>query len=194
MKIGITGTPGVGKHTITLELAKIMQESLIIDINKIILSNNFLFSSASHDNNSFEVDIQRTNKFLATMLSKDDYQNVIVIGHLLPYVIDPLQIDIVIVLRRSPYELKKIYESRSYLQNKINDNLISEILGTIFYDSIKKFGKTKISELEVTITEPVLTNAQKISDMCLNKGSRNFGRIDWLSSVQNDPEMLRLLE
>ena len=80
---------------------------------------------------------------------------------LLPYVIDPLQVDIAIVLRRSPHELKKVYESRSYSQEKINDNLISEIIGTLFYDSLKKFGEAKISEAEISNTIPTHTHAKK---------------------------------
>ena len=36
-RIGITGNPGVGKHTVTDLLSKKIKNSKIIDINKIII-------------------------------------------------------------------------------------------------------------------------------------------------------------
>jgi broad-specificity NMP kinase len=39
IRIGITGNPGVGKHTIADLLSKKIKNSKIIDINKIIISN-----------------------------------------------------------------------------------------------------------------------------------------------------------
>jgi len=48
-----------------------------------------------------------------------------------------------IVLRKNPYDLIQIYEKRNYSDSKKNDNLGSEILGVIAYDSIEYLVKKK---------------------------------------------------
>jgi adenylate kinase len=78
IRIGITGNPGVGKHTIADLLSKKIKNSKIIDINKIIISNQAL------NIETFEADLKKTRLFLLKELIND---NVIVVGHLLPYVI-----------------------------------------------------------------------------------------------------------
>jgi len=139
------------------------------------------------------VDIKKTFNLLKSMLSLNKYNNTIIVGHLAPYVVDPPLVDLAVILRRSPYELKKIYEDRSYSEKKIHDNLISEILGIISYDFLEKFNKTDIAELEINENVLPSISAQKIVKMHVNKNLREFGKIDWLPIVQNDPQMFKFL-
>lgn len=193
LKIVISGTPGVGKHTIALELSNLMGKIPIVDINKIVLSENLLISSQR--SNEFVVDISKSFDFLSLMLSsKREYNDTVIVGHLAPYVIDPNLVDFAVILRRSPYDLKKIYECRLYSQNKIADNMVSEILGILSYDTLKQFGFSKISEFEIIGDILPSLSAQKIADMYSNKKLRTFGQIDWFPLIQNDPEMLKYLK
>jgi adenylate kinase len=185
LKIILSGTPGVGKHTIATILSSLFNKVPIVDINKTVLSENLLVSSqrGNHD-----VD------FLTMLLSKKEYQDSIIVGHLAPYVIDPILVDLVVILRRSPYELRKIYEDRSYSQTKISDNMVAEILGIISYDASKNFEITKLSELEITSSIFPSLSAQKIVRMYGDETQRSFGNIDWLPLIQNDPDMLKFLQ
>jgi adenylate kinase len=191
LKIILSGTPGVGKHTIATILSSLFDKVRIVDINKIILSENLLVSSqrGNHD-----VDIQKSFDFLTLLLSNKEYQDSIIVGHLAPYVIDPLLVDLVVILRRSPYELRKIYEDRSYSQTKICDNMVAEILGIISHDALKNFEFSKLSELEITTSILPSLSAQKIAHMYGDKKQRSFGNIDWLPLIQNDPDMLKFLQ
>ena len=191
MKIILSGTPGVGKHTIATTLSSLFDKVTIVDINKIILSEDLLIPSqrGNHD-----VDIQKSLDFLTLLLSKKEYQDSIIVGHLAPYVIDPLLVDLAVILRRSPYELRKIYEDRSYSQTKISDNIVAEILGIISYDALKNFEFSKLSELEIATGVLPSLSAQKIVNMYMDKKQRSFGNIDWLPLIQNDPEMLKFLK
>ena len=45
-----------------------------------------------------------------------------------------------IILRKNPYKLEKVYEARRYSKEKIKENLGSEILGIIAHDAISEFG------------------------------------------------------
>ncbi len=166
-----------------------MNEIPIVDINKVILTENLLLSSTSEN----EIDIEKTFNSLKLLLSTKEYDNAIIVGHLAPYVIDPLLVDFVVVLRRCPYELKKIYEIRSYSEKKIYDNLISEILGIISYDFLGKFNKTSIIELEINENVLPSLSARKIIEMYNNKNLREFGIIDWLPVIQSDPQMFKFL-
>jgi len=190
LKIIVSGTPGVGKHTISLELSKLLNGFPILDINKVILSENLFIYSSEFET---EIDVTKVYNSLKLLLSTKEYVNAIIVGHLAPYVLDPLLIDFVVILRRNPFELKRIYEKRAYSEKKISDNLISEILGIISYDFLKKFNKKNIIELE--IIENVLPSvyAQKIIDMYNNKNLREFGMIDWLSVAQTNPQMFKFL-
>jgi adenylate kinase len=191
LKIILSGTPGVGKHTIATILSSLFDKVRIVDINKIILSENLLVSSqrGNHD-----VDIQKSFDFLTLLLSNKEYQDSIIVGHLAPYVIDPLLVDLVVILRRSPYELRKIYEDRSYSQTKICDNMVAEILGIISHDALKNFELSKLSELEITTSILPSLSAQKIVHMYRDKKQRSFGNIDWLPLIQNDSDMLKFLQ
>jgi adenylate kinase len=80
IKIGITGNPGVGKHTISKLLSKKM-DLPIIDINDIIISNNtFITKNRSRTG---EIDLKETRESIKNELLK----KMIVVGHLLPYLI-----------------------------------------------------------------------------------------------------------
>jgi len=154
-----------------------------------LTGNLFIYSSEFET----EIDVTKVYNSLKLLLSTKEYVNAIIVGHLAPYVLDPLLIDFVVILRRNPFELKRIYEKRAYSEKKISDNLISEILGIISYDFLKKFNKKNIIELE--IIENVLPSvyAQKIIDMYNNKNLREFGMIDWLSVAQTNPQMFKFL-
>ena len=70
----ITGTPGVGKHTIAESLSNILDKAPILDINKIIFSENLLTTS-THESNGSEVDINRTRDYISLVLSEAKFQN-----------------------------------------------------------------------------------------------------------------------
>jgi adenylate kinase len=195
LKVVITGTPGVGKHTIAESLSLLMGIP-ILDINRIILSENLLTASSKKNdsNNDNEVDIQKSYEFLTFLLSEDKFQDSIIVGHLAPYVINPDLVDFVVVLRRSPYELKKIYHERSYSESKTRDNINAEILGILSYDASKNFEFSKLSELENSNKLIPSSVAHCILNMYLNPKSRSFGFIDWLSLIQSDPEMLKYIK
>ena len=61
-----------------------MNEIPIVDINKVILHENFFISSNSEN----EIDIEKTSNKLKLLLSEKEYGDAIIVGHLAPYVID----------------------------------------------------------------------------------------------------------
>ena len=130
MSVVISGNPGVGKHTITKEISKILKLS-IIDINNIARDAGLL----EKNEDTYDVDTKKLGKILEGKISEKN----VIVGHLAPYVLDKNRVKKIIVLRRNPYDLISVYKERKYTEKKIIENIGSEILGIIAYDAINKF-------------------------------------------------------
>lgn len=189
IKVAITGNPGVGKHTCTKIVCEKLGDVKIIDINKIIIDNNaFLLND---DRNRKEVDIKKTLKLIRNELKKGG--DLVIIGHLVPYLLRPDGIDIVVVMRRSPYEIIRTFEERDYSPEKIRENVASEILGISFYDALKTFGKNKVIEFDAT-GKTSQQAAEEIVLLLQNKSKHEIGMVDWLSLVYEKGDVQKFLE
>ncbi len=190
LRFVVTGTPGVGKHTSARIIAdKIKAE--IIDINHVAIDNNAIGEKTDL---GLDVDVKRLAKLLEKMLNTKR-NDLIIVGHLAPYVLKPEGIGTVAVLRRSPYELEKTLEDRGYSADKVRENVASEILGTALYDSLKTFSRRKVAEFDTTGKSPNET-AEEIL-VALQKKPRlkpvNLG-IDWLNLVSKNGDMQRFFK
>ena len=166
----LTGNPGVGKHTVS----KILAETLgykIIDVNKEAVKIGM-----SEENDSIDVDVEKTKKLLEEKISDKS----LIVGHLAPFVVSKELVSTVIVLRKNPYELIDVYEKRNYSDKKKNDNLGSEILGIIAYDSIQNLGENKTFQINATSITAEET-AKKIEGV-INRTSKG-DVIDWLTDI-----------
>jgi adenylate kinase len=189
IKLAITGNPGVGKHTSTKFVCEKLGDVKIIDINKVIIDNNAFLPN--DDRNGKEVDIKKTSKLIRYELKRRG--DLVIIGHLVPYVLKPDGIDLVVVMRRSPYEIIKTFEDREYSSEKIRENVASEILGISFYDALKTFGKNKLIEFDATGKTPQ-QNAEEMVLLLQNKLRHEIGMVDWLSLVYEKGDVQKFLE
>lgn len=168
-----------------------MKGAKVIDINTVAIGNNAILRK--DDKYGIDIDVKKTRKLMVDELKKTSGDFVIV-GHLAPYVLNPAKIDLVTVLRRSPYELTKTFKQRKYMQDKIRENVASEILGVSLYDALKTFGKRKITEIDTTAKMP-----QHIADeiiLLLQKKKRKqvVGIVDWLSLIHERGDIQKFLE
>lgn len=185
-RLVITGNPGVGKHT----SAKIIAEKLdaeIIDINRVAIDSNAISKKTEK---GLDVDTRKLSRLLAKALAAKN--DLVIIGHLAPYVLKPAGIDMAAVLRRSPYELEKTFEKRGYTKEKGRENMASEILGVSLYDSLKAFGKRKVAEFDTTSKTPEQT-ADEIISVLQKKSPKKTG-IDWLAMVSEKGDMQKFFE
>ena len=177
MSIVITGNPGVGKHTVTKKISQ-MKKFQILDINKIALDAGIY----EKKNNTFNVDVTKLKKILKNKITTKS----LVVGHLAPYVLTKSQVTKAIILRKSPYKLLSIYKKRKYPSKKIKENLESEILGIIAHDTIKKFGKTKICQLDTT-SDSISKTVKKILNIL--DGEIENDEIDWLTLISKKDDL-----
>ena len=176
MSIVISGNPGTGKHTIARQIAQRLDLS-IIDINEVAKSKG-LFEKNKDTN---DVDIIKLEKNLHDKISEKN----LMIGHLAPYVLDKNQVRIMIILRRDPYELISVYKERKYTEDKIKENVGSEILGIIAYDAMSEFNEKmfQINNSGKSIEETV----KKV--MSLISGNEVRDEVDWLDLVTKNNDL-----
>lgn len=184
-RLVITGNPGVGKHTTAFELKKIL-DLVLIDINELAVQHHAFLQTPN-----LEIDSRKIADIIESKLGES--QRTVIVGHLAPYVLKKEWIDLTIVLRRSPYAILSTLESRNYSVEKIRENVASEILGVILYDSVQCFGKEKIAELDTTQTTSTEI-CEEIISLLKGNTSRKIGVVDWLSLVNERGDVGRFLE
>tara|TARA_B100001167_G_C16674248_1_gene259171 strand:+ start:46 stop:621 length:576 start_codon:yes stop_codon:yes gene_type:complete len=179
----ITGNPGVGKHTIADLFVKQNSSYQIFDINKFAIEKGL----GEQTDDGIEVDTKK----LKNEIQKLNLEKSLIVGHLAPYVLDESNIEFVIILRKNPYELIKIYEKRKYQNSKIKENSGSEVLGVIANDSITSFGKKKSFEVDATDKTPEVI-LKRIQDIINNQESGDI--VDWLKLIEEKNEMNKFFD
>jgi len=192
MSIVITGSPGVGKHTIAEEIERTWKISELIDINKVAIDAGLV----EQGQDAFDVDVNKLKKHLEPIVSDIPRLHSmgstgLVVGHLASYVIDVKHAHPCIVLRKNPYKLLDIYKKRGYTEKKMKDNLGSEILGIITNDAIKNFGQEKTFQVDTSDHTPKEL-AVRIHDIYYGKD--NGDNIDWLPLIQEKNDLKKFFD
>ena len=192
MSIIITGSPGVGKHTIAKEIERTWKISELIDINKIAIDAGLV----EQGQDALDVDVNKLKKHLEPIVSDIPRlhwmgRTGLVVGHLAPYVLDGKSFNPCIVLRKNPYKLLDIYKKRGYTEKKMKDNLGSEILGIITNDAINNFGREKTFQVDTTDHTPKEL-AVRIQDIFYGKD--NGDNIDWLQLIQEKNDLKKFFD
>ena len=192
MSIILTGSPGVGKHTIAKEIERTWKISELIDINKIAIDAGLV----EQGQDALDVDVNKLKKHLEPIVSDIPRlhwmgRTGLVVGHLAPYVLDGKSFNPCIVLRKNPYKLLDIYKKRGYTEKKMKDNLGSEILGIITNDAIKNFGQEKTFQVDTTDHTPKEL-AVRIQDIFYGKD--NGDNIDWLQLIQEKNDLKKFFD
>ncbi len=125
MTTAVTGTPGVGKTTVSKILEKRGFE--VLDLNEFIEDKDLL-GNKDIERNTFEVDTVKLEK----LFESEGLDVNVVEGHLSHY----LNVDKTIVLRCAPDELKNRLYQKGWSESKIMENLEAEMLDTILIQAI----------------------------------------------------------
>ncbi len=132
MIIIFTGTPGTGKTTLAIELAK-NTGIPYLDVNIVIQECN-LKESYDKMNKTFIVDEKKLSKVLTSIIKAN--KNLIIDSHLSHY-IPSRYVDYCIVTKTDLKVLKKRLEQRKYSKQKIKDNIESEAFEICLVDALE---------------------------------------------------------
>lgn len=186
----ITGTPGVGKTSVSAALASRIDAQLV-SLGELIRKEK-LYIGFDKERDTLIADIGKISRRVSEIISKAQ-KDIIIEGHLAVEVTPAEEASIVFVLRRNPEELKRILEERSYTERKIMENLAAEILDVCLFEAVKKFGVEKVCEIDVT-SKSVDEVVQEILDVLGGLRERRVGVVDWLGKLEAEGKLEEYLD
>jgi adenylate kinase len=181
----VTGTPGVGKTTISHKLASKL-DALYIGITELVKKQK-LITSVDEERKTLIADTEKVSKQLQEILAKAE-GSIIIEGHYAVDVVPKKDVNTVFVLRRDPRELKGALEKRGYEEKKLWENLAAEILDVCLWDALSACGSDKVCEIDVSgktveaVVEEMMLVLEKRKDC-------RFGIVDWLGKLENDGQL-----
>lgn len=179
MIILITGTPGVGKTTVSRVLRDKLGAHLIV-INELV-DEKHLYTGIDEERGYKIVDMDALFEELDNITGKIDKPNYILVeGHLSHFYKNS---DIVIVLRANPDSLNDRMKVKGWKESKINENIEAEAIGICSYEAYEIHGK-KANEIDTSDISP-----QEVSDLIIEviNGDKEFpiGNVDYLEYLTN---------
>lgn len=178
--IGITGTPGTGKKTISSLLAPLLDMS-VLNINELAKS-----LAPARSGGELSVDAKK----LRSTILKTDLSKRIVSGHLLPDVLEDGELEFVAVLRCEPMTLRTRLAARGYPSTKMVENLEAELIGVILDGTLRAFGRARVHEYDTTRAKPP-SIAERIAKDYRSRVIQKSPWIDW--TLTYDSTRLRSL-
>ena len=179
----LTGNPGVGKHTTASEIIKQNTMYEIIDINNLAIELGLTEKAKE----TLEVYVEELKIKMKQRVSN----NSLIVGHLAPYVLNESDVDVVIVLRKNPMDLIKVFENREYPEEKIKSNIAAEFIGVTFNDSISSFGEEKTFQIDTTNKTP--EQVTSVIDEIVN-GKHEGDIVDWFHLADKNTAIRELLD
>lgn len=141
-----------------------------------------LYIGVDRERDTLIADIDRVYERVKEIILSSD-RDVVVEGHLAPYVVPPEYATIAFVLRRSPEELKRVLKDRNYSERKIAENLAAEILDVCLYDAVNRFGIDKVYEINTTSRDPEDV-VNEILEVLKGLRGHRVGIVDWLGELE----------
>ncbi|HEV2138254.1 MAG TPA: AAA family ATPase [Nitrososphaerales archaeon] len=181
MLVGITGTPGTGKKSVS-PLAANALGLQSVSINDLARRSGLLDSGPDG-----EVDVRK----LKTVLAKSLHRPALVYGHLLPQVFGPDSMAKVVVLRSDPVVLKKRLEERGYALDKVIANVEAELIGLVSSEAYETFGWSRTVEVDTSRTSD--SEAARLVTTAIKEEPTHDKRIDWTLNYDSARKLRSLL-
>lgn len=163
MKVLLTGTPGTGKTTIAKQLEDDFE---VINLTELVKKEEI---GQKTDKGEIEVDIKQLKEEINSVTKENS--NYMIEGHLAHY----LEGEYCIVLRCNPETLEERLSKRNYSDQKVNDNVESEMMGLILSEAIQR--QEKIYEIDTT-NQSVEETVSEIKS-AVNNLEEKYGNVDW---------------
>ena len=181
----ITGTPGVGKSSVSKKLTSKVNAELV-SIGDLV-SKEKLYIKADRKRNTLIADMEKTSNRIKDIISHTS-GTLIIEGHYAVDVVPPETVSLVFVLRRNPEELKETLKNRGYKDGKVYENLAAEILDVCLYDAVKKYSIEKVCEIDVSerTTDEV---TKEILQVLQGKKKCRINIVDWLGKLYAEEKL-----
>ncbi len=181
MILGISGTPGVGKTSIGLAVAKALN-AFFVELSPLAIEKK-LYTEFDEERQSYVIDEEAVRKEIERL--HNIHGDLVVAGHYVEILGSDL-VELVVVLRLNPLLLIDRLRKRGWSDRKIAENVEAELLSVCTLNAVEELGEDKVVELDVT-NRSVDEVANEIIDILLGEKPTPLGhRIDWLSIMRED--------
>ncbi len=174
MIILITGTPGVGKTTVSSILSEKLNACLI-NINELV-GEKHIYTGIDEERGYKIVDMDALFKELNEIIGKIDPDKYIIIEGHLSHLFESS--DLVIVLRANPDVLQDRMKTKGWKEAKIRENIEAEAIDICSYESFEIHGD-KVNEIDTSDISP-----EEVADLIINvvNGDKRYpvGSVDFL--------------
>jgi adenylate kinase len=189
--ISVTGTPGVGKTAFSKRLACKLNAKYV-DLNRLVIDEGIVVSEQVEDG-SVTVDIPALRRRVQRFCSESCEEPIILDGHLSHLIAPPKKVKVVFVLRCDPRILWRRLKRRGYSREKLKANLLAEILDVCLVESLKRFGESKVCEINAS--QAGMDECVTLALSVLNRERRStVGTVDWIAELEADGDLLKFLE
>jgi adenylate kinase len=186
----ITGTPGVGKTTVSRSLASKL-DAVYISLAELV-ERERLISGVDKARETLIADTDRVSKRMQGLIKSSEC-DVIVDGHYAVDVVATKDVHIVFVLRRDPSELKSVMENRGFKETKLWENIAAEILDVCLWDAVSVCGSDKVCEIDVS-GRRIEDVVKDIILMLEGKKKCRVGIVDWLGKLEGEGRLREFLK
>ncbi|MGB9936726.1 MAG: adenylate kinase family protein [Methanobacterium sp.] len=178
MIILITGTPGVGKTTVSSILVEKIG-AYLININELV-DEKHLYTGIDEEKGYKIVDLDALFNEMKDIIKKiDPDEHIVVEGHLSHLFENS---DLVIVLRANPDVLRDRMKTKGWKAAKIRENVEAEAIDVCSYEAFEIHGD-KVNEIDTSDILP-----EQVVDLILDviNGNRRFpvGNVDFLDYLK----------
>lgn len=179
MIILITGTPGVGKTTVSSILVE-KTGAYLVDINKLV-DEKHLYTGIDEERGYKIVDMDALFNEMNEIIDEiDDHdKHVVVEGHLSHLFENS---DLVIVLRANPDVLRSRMKTKGWKAAKIRENIEAEAIDICSYEAFEIHGD-KVNEIDTSNIPP-----EHVADLIIDviNGVKSFpvGNVDFLDYLK----------
>jgi adenylate kinase len=180
--IVITGTPGVGKTSVSERLA-IRLGAFHIDLAD-LAKREKLLSGYDRRRHTLLADTVKLAKRVQQIIKRSE-GDVIIDGHYATSVVSKRKVSKVFLLRCHPQQLKQQMEKRGFRGAKLWENLAAEILDVCLCDSISDVGMEKICEIDMT-NKTIDETVEEIISILQGGKECMVGLTDWLRKLEEE--------
>ena len=181
MLVALTGTPGVGKTSVSYVLQDKGFKN--VDLNKVAVEEGFIVG-VDKERESKIINLDKLNDYVKNLYKSKDV--VFLVGHVSHLL---KNIDKVIVLRCHPDELRKRLSVKKWVEKKVKENLEAEVLDVILCESLEVHSKRNVFEIDTTglSIDAVASSVIEIVDNDFKHMEKyKIGKIDWSEEILKD--------
>ncbi|MCX8176317.1 MAG: adenylate kinase family protein [Candidatus Bathyarchaeota archaeon] len=186
----ITGCPGTGKTTISLEISKIVNWK-VLNLGELSIEKGFILGF-DDELSSYIVDVDSLSKYLEKFLMSSQEKNFIFDSHFIVKVSERFN-PLIFVLRCEPFELIKRLTTKGFSKKKVYENVLAEILDFCLYEVLDVYETSRVHEVDTT-SKSINDVVNEILAVINGEKKPKLGTFNWIAKLESEGKLEEVLK